>query len=96
MQVSQIQAYSATPDASSTKSAQSPTSDMANKDVFLQLMVAQLKNQDPLSPTDSAQFMGQLAQFSQLEQLVGIRQELTDLNQMAAASAADTTTTTGN
>ena len=91
MQVNQTQAYSATSDTSSTKAANSTTSDLANKDVFLQLMVAQLKNQDPLSPTDSAQFMGQLAQFSQLEQLVGIRQELTNLNQLAAAPAADTT-----
>jgi flagellar basal-body rod modification protein FlgD len=90
MQVSQTQAYSAAADITTTQSAKSTTSDMANKDVFLQLMVAQLKNQDPLSPADSAQFMGQLAQFSQLEQLVGIRQELTNLNQMAA-SAADTT-----
>ncbi len=90
MQVSQTQAYSAAADTTTTRSAKSTTSDMANKDVFLQLMVAQLKNQDPLSPADSAQFMGQLAQFSQLEQLVGIRQELTSLNQMAA-SAADTT-----
>ncbi|MBL0159819.1 MAG: hypothetical protein IPP47_22340 [Bryobacterales bacterium] len=91
MQVSQTQAYSAVADTSTGQSAKSTNSDMANKDVFLQLMVAQLKNQDPLSPTDSAQFMGQLAQFSQLEQLVAIRQELTDLNQLAAAPAADTT-----
>ena len=90
MQVSQTQAYSAVSDTTRAQSANSTTSNLADKDVFLQLMVAQLKNQDPLSPTDSAQFMGQLAQFSQLEQLVGIRQELTNLNLMAAAPAADT------
>jgi flagellar basal-body rod modification protein FlgD len=38
--------------------------------------VAQIKNQDPTNPTDSVQFLSQLAQFSQLEQLIGIRQEL--------------------
>jgi flagellar basal-body rod modification protein FlgD len=35
---------------------------------FLQLLVAQLKNQDPLSPMDNSQFVSQLAQFSALQQ----------------------------
>ncbi len=39
-----------------------------DKNMFLQLLVAQLRNQDPLSPTDGTQFVGQLAQFQQLEQ----------------------------
>jgi flagellar basal-body rod modification protein FlgD len=47
-----------------------------NANTFLQLIVAQLKNQDPLNPADSVQFLSQLAQFSQLEQLIGIRQDL--------------------
>jgi flagellar basal-body rod modification protein FlgD len=38
------------------------------QDQFLNLLIAQLKNQDPLNPVDNAQFMAQLAQFSQLEQ----------------------------
>lgn len=37
---------------------------------FLQLLTAQLQNQDPLSPTDPTQFVAQLAQFSTVEQLV--------------------------
>lgn len=36
---------------------------------FLKLLVAQLKNQDPMSPTDNTQFVAQLAQFSTLEQM---------------------------
>jgi flagellar basal-body rod modification protein FlgD len=44
--------------------------------MFLQLLVAQLKNQDPLSPTDSTQFVSQLAQFSELEQVIGIRGDI--------------------
>jgi flagellar basal-body rod modification protein FlgD len=39
-----------------------------NKDDFLQLFMTQLQNQDPLAPQDSSQFIGQLAQLTQLEQ----------------------------
>jgi flagellar basal-body rod modification protein FlgD len=38
------------------------------QDQFLALLIAQLKNQDPLNPVDNGQFIAQLAQFSQLEQ----------------------------
>jgi flagellar basal-body rod modification protein FlgD len=44
--------------------------------MFLNLLVAQIKNQDPLSPTDSTQFVSQLAQISELEQVVGIRTDI--------------------
>ena len=66
-----------------TTSTQSSSNDLANKDVFLKLMIEQIKNQDPLNPTDGAQFMGQLAQFSQLEQLVAMRQ---DIQKMSTAT----------
>ncbi|HWQ56901.1 MAG TPA: flagellar hook capping FlgD N-terminal domain-containing protein [Bryobacteraceae bacterium] len=47
-----------------------------SKDTFLQLLVAQIKNQNPLNPADGAQFLAELAQFSQLEQSMAIRQEV--------------------
>ena len=59
--------------------------DIMGKEDFLTLLVAQLKNQDPLNPTDSVQFLTQLAQFSELEQMIGIRQDLTDLGGVLAA-----------
>jgi flagellar basal-body rod modification protein FlgD len=81
----QIQNQSQTMDpaqlAATSSNSQAPATPtnidgLANEDTFLQLLVAQIKNQDPLNPTDSVQFLSQLAQFSQLEQLIGIRSEL--------------------
>ena len=48
---------------------------------FLSLLVAQLQNQDPLSPMDSADFSAQLAQFTSLEQLMQINQKLDALGE---------------
>jgi flagellar basal-body rod modification protein FlgD len=56
--------------------------------MFLTLLVAQIKNQDPLNPADGTQFLTQLAQFSQLEQTVGIR---TDVDAIAGAIGANST-----
>lgn len=46
---------------------------------FLKLFVAQLQNQDPLSPQDSSAFLGQLAQMSQVEQAYNTNTNLTSL-----------------
>ncbi len=46
------------------------------KDDFLTLLLTQLQNQDPLNPTDSTEYTAQLAQFSSLEQLSNINQNL--------------------
>ena len=47
----------------------------------MQLLVAQLRNQDPMNPTDSTQFVGQLAQFQQLEQSVNMGSDITAIRQ---------------
>jgi flagellar basal-body rod modification protein FlgD len=49
------------------------------RDSFLKLLVAQLKNQDPLKPQDNSAFVAELAQFSSLEQSMGVNDKL---NQM--------------
>lgn len=53
--------------------------DLANKNTFLQLLVAQLQNQDPMNPADGTEFVTQLASFSQLEQTIAIRQGIEGL-----------------
>lgn len=46
------------------------------RDAFLKLLVAQLKNQDPLKPQDNSAFVAELAQFSNLEQAMGVNDRL--------------------
>jgi flagellar basal-body rod modification protein FlgD len=58
---------------------------------FLQLMIAQLQNQDPLNPADGQQFLTQLATFSSLEQLVSINQGVSKLAGVDSESTAKTT-----
>ena len=48
------------------------------RDAFLRLLVAQLQNQDPLEPVKNEAFVAQLAQFSSLEQLTLINENLAD------------------
>ena len=77
---------SAQPPQTTNNTAAGPEID---KNMFLQLLVAQLKNQDPLNPTDSTAFVQQLAQFQQLEQSVNSGQDIAamrqDLDQIVAA-----------
>jgi flagellar basal-body rod modification protein FlgD len=64
--------------SSNSQTAAAQTATNAPLDTtFLQLLTAQLQNQDPTSPMDPNQFLGQLVQLNSLEQLIGIRQLLT-------------------
>ena len=81
-----------TPLASSTNGstgASNPAQD-AN-DMFIQLLMAQLKSQSPLDPVDPDQFVGQLVQFNSLDQMIEIRQLL---QQVADAINPDTQSST--
>ena len=69
--------------AQSTQSSQIASA-LGNKsgldqNAFLKLLVAQMKNQDPLKPMDNTDFVAQLAQFSNLEQVMGINSRLDTL-----------------
>ncbi|HWE53155.1 MAG TPA: flagellar hook capping FlgD N-terminal domain-containing protein [Bryobacteraceae bacterium] len=76
----------------SSNSASSLTSTAPSESVFLNLLVSQIQNQDPLNPTDSTQFVSQLAQFSELEQVVAIRADADKLSGATAATPAASTT----
>lgn len=68
--------------------AASSTSDLANQNVFLQLLVAQLKFQDPDSPADGTAFITQLAQFSELSNTTQSTSDLNNINSLLTANAA--------
>ena len=50
--------------------------DALGQDAFLQLMVTQLKNQDPFKPVDPSQFLGQLAQFGTVTGIQGMQKSI--------------------
>lgn len=54
---------------SSLNKANAASGDSMDKDAFLQLLVAQMKYQDPLEPTSNTEYISQYAQFSQVEQM---------------------------
>lgn len=60
----------------SLSSARNTTSTGMDKDAFLQLLVAQMKYQDPMEPTSNTEYIAQYAQFSQVEALNNMSQNM--------------------
>ncbi len=54
--------------------------DSLGKDAFMTLLVTQMQNQDPLNPSTDTEFIGQLAQFSSLEQMENLNSTLANQN----------------
>lgn len=56
-------------------------------DTFLKLLTAQMRNQDPLKPLESTEFVAQLAQFSSVEQQIATNTKLTSILEAVTASS---------
>ncbi len=79
-------APSSDPTSAQSKTATAPTVDY---NAFLQLLIAEMRNQDPTKPMDSAQYLGQLASFSAVEQGVQTNAKLDALMTNSMLSQAD-------
>ncbi len=79
MSIPSVNTSYGTSSTTSDQTSSNSGTDKLGMDQFLNMFIAQLKNQDPLNPMDSAQFTAQLAQYSSVEQLYGMNSKLTDI-----------------
>jgi flagellar basal-body rod modification protein FlgD len=80
----------------STSSTSGLPSGQSLNNMFLQLLVAQLQNQDPTDPVDPSQFVGQLAQFSELSEVTSIYTLLQSFVPTTTGSGSGSTGSTGS
>jgi len=73
MSVSVTNSTATSSTVSQNKSTSTPNNQL-DKNSFLKLLVAQLRYQDPLNPMNDQEFIGQMAQFSTLEQMQNLNQ----------------------
>ncbi len=73
-----------------TQSASAAAADRATLDYdsFLQLLIAEMRNQDPTEPIDSTEYVAQLATFSQVEQTIQTNARLEELLKASSISQA--------
>jgi flagellar basal-body rod modification protein FlgD len=74
--------------AASASTTDTTGSTALGKDAFLQLLVTQMKNQDPLSPQDNTAFVAQLAQFSSLEAMQNLETSVNTISSSYQSSQA--------
>ncbi len=89
MTVNPVSASQATTAASSASSTTNPLQSLTNPNTFLNLLVAQLKYQDPLNPTSGTQFLSQTAQLTEVETISNLQ---TTISQELASQQTATST----
>ncbi len=90
--------------ANNNTSTQIGTDGLGNQATFLNLLVEQLKNQDPTNPVDGTAFVTQLAEFNNVEQSLAMRQDLDAISEKllgittppSSPSGTDSTSQTQN
>jgi flagellar basal-body rod modification protein FlgD len=85
-----LMAASSSAKSSNSAASAGTTAAQQQQSEFLSLLVTQLKEQNPLDPTDGTQFVTQLAQFSSLNELVNIRTTLQGFSQTPASTTGAT------
>ena len=92
--VTQTSSGAAAGGTSSSSNTTTPATPPVTENMFLQLLVAQLQNQDPTNPADSTAFVTQLAQFQTMEQSMNQGTDISairaDLDQLVASLGATT------
>jgi flagellar basal-body rod modification protein FlgD len=82
-------ATDSTSKSSATNSTQNTASNTVDYNTFLQLLVAEMKNQDPTNPMDTSQYMSQFAQLSTVEQAMQTNSKLDALLSSQSLSQAN-------
>ncbi len=72
--------------SSALSSVTGSSGQFVSENTFLTLLITQLKNQDPMNPQDSSQFVAQLASFSSLEQMTAMNTSMNNVLDNSATS----------
>jgi flagellar basal-body rod modification protein FlgD len=75
--------------STATGSTKNTSTNTVDYNTFLQLLIAEMKNQDPTNPTDTSQYMSQFAQLSTVEQAMQTNTKLDALLSSQSLSQAD-------
>src|SRR5580658_7372573 len=96
LQAQNAQKPASTNSTSSTSSSSINTGGLSATDLegtFLNLLATELQNQDPTSPVDPTQMVGQLVSLNQLDQLISINQTLSNLGGSGSTPTSNSSTT---
>ena len=89
MQVDSTTALQNNTQTQTNSSTANTSSNTLDYNAFLQLLIAEMKNQDPTNPSDPAQWMGQIASFSGVEQAIQTNSKLDSLMTSMALTQSD-------